>query len=231
MYRLLLIDDDRDVLVINKSFFSHKGYDVKVAVSAERGIAALETFAPDCILLDVMMPRMNGFEACGRIRERSNSPILFLTGKLDEQSKVRGLMLGGDDYIAKPYGMAELEARIIANIRRSRMASADVPDHLNFPPLEIHIASHQAFCRGENLMLTNREYDLMYMLCTHTNEIVTFEQIAIQLWGQYRVEDRSAVMMNMSRLRKKLEGVPAAANLIETEWGRGYRFIGERKSL
>lgn len=224
MHKLLLIDDDNEVLLINRQYFTRKGYEVRCAPSAREGLAALAGFPPDCILLDVMMPQIDGFEACRRIREKTDAPILFLTGKLDEESKVKGLLTGGDDYIAKPYGLAELEARIIANIRRSHTQSAP----LSFPPLEINVAAHQAILFGEPLGLTNREYELLHLLAVNANRLVTFEQISTHLWGSYRYEDRSSVMVGMSRLRKKLNLGGTARDFIETEWGKGYTFVYNR---
>lgn len=224
MPKLLMIDDDREVLLINRRYFSRKGYDVKCAPGAREGIDSLESFAPDCILLDVMMPRLDGFEACRLIREKTDAPILFLTGKLDEPSKIRGLLTGGDDYIAKPYGLAELEARIVANIRRVSMEGKAPPKRLRFPPLEIDMEAHQAYLDGNDLRLSNREYDLLYFLATHAGRLVTYEEIAAQLWGSYREEDRNPVMVHVSRLRKKLGCGEDSPEFIETVWSKGYQF-------
>ena len=224
MYRLLLIDDDLEVLRIHDSFFTSKGYTVSLAENAEKGLAQLKKHPFDCILLDIMIPGINGFEAYPRIRAETDAPVLFLTGRLDEESAVRGLMSGADDYITKPCGLAELEARILACIRRHTKSatSAAQPLRLSIPPLEIDIAAHQAYCDGESLQLTGREYDILYLLAVNKGKTVTYEQIANQMWGTFREDDRRSVMVSVSRLRKKLELHSALPEMIETVWSEGY---------
>ena len=230
MYTLLLIDDDAEVLSIHEKYFIGKGYAVHLALNAEDGLRLLGSHSFDCILLDVMMPGIDGIEACRQIRKSTDAPVLFLTGCLDEISKVRGLASGADDYIAKPCSLVELEARVAANIRRSaRLASSESQAlHLYFSPLEIDVVGHRAYCNGEALPLTSREYDLLYLLVTHHGKTVTYEQIGRLLLGTYQETDRRLVMVSISRLRKKLENSHVPTWMIETDWGRGYQFIGRK---
>ena len=225
MYTLLLIDDDREMLEITSASFRDNGYTVYTAENARRGLDALAKISPDCIILDVMMPGMNGFDAFRRIRERTGTPVIFLTGRISEDDKVSGLLMGADDYMEKPFSFRELEARVRATLRRSALAS---PGVLSFPPLEIDIIGHKALCDGEDLCLTTREYGLLYMLATSNGQVVTYEDIGNHIWGSYRSNDRSTVMVSMSRLRKKLDVDPIAANMIETVWTTGYKFVGKR---
>ncbi|MDY2590887.1 MAG: response regulator transcription factor, partial [Agathobacter sp.] len=153
MAKLLLIDDDTEVLSVNKKYFMKEHYEVKTADSAEKGLKLLSTFEADCILLDIMMPGMDGFEACKRIRKISKAPIIILSGKTSEDDKINGLLLGADDYMIKPYSLRELSARIQVQIRRhaaSEVASATV---LAFPPLKIDIAMHKAYYDTEEILL------------------------------------------------------------------------------
>jgi DNA-binding response OmpR family regulator len=229
MDKLLMVDDDREVLAINKKYFVKKGYEVRTASNGKEGLRQLAGFGPDCVVLDVMMPGMGGMAFLEELRKTENVTVLFLTGKLDEKAKVQGLMLGADDYIAKPCSLIELEARVAANIRRHRAAAKPQLSNLSFPPLEIDIVAHQAFCDGESLGLSNREYDLLYFLATHVGELVTFEQIADQMWGYYQPEDRRVMMVSMSRLRKKMEKPIDISGMIETVWSKGYKFIDRAK--
>ena len=228
MSSLLLIDDDLEMLEITSANFRDKGYTVYTANSAGKGLRLLKETPPDCVLLDIMMPSQDGFEVCRRIRMNSNVPVIFLTGRISEDDKVSGLLLGADDYVEKPFGFRELEARVQAAIRR--LASVETPGVLSFPPLEIVLAERRAYCTGRDLNLTAREYCLLHMMAVSNGEVVTYEEIGKQIWGLYREEDRGAVMVNMSRLRKKLENNPVTARMIETVWATGYKFLGRRVS-
>ena len=224
MYNLLLIDDDREMLKITEAGFRERGYRAKSMDNGERAITYIEKYTPDCIILDVRMPGANGFEVCRKIRKFSNIPVIFLTGSVSEDDKVKGLLLGADDYVEKPYSFRELEARVRAAVRR---AQASLPGKLVFPPLEIDVKAHRASCDGEDLLLTTQEYDILYFLATSKKDVVTYMDIGTQVWGSFRDQDRSTVMVIISRLRKKLEVNPVSARMIETVWSKGYRFIGK----
>ncbi len=222
-YNLFIVDDDVDVQNINQKYFEKKGFSVRLAPHGAQALKELANFAPHCILLDVMMPGMDGFVLLEEIRKKTAAPVLFLTGRVDEASKIKGLLLGADDYVTKPYSLPELEARIIANIRRH---TATVTENvLHFPPLEINIEAHKVSCEGTPLNLTNQEYDILYLLATNKGELVTFEDIGTRLWNHYIPTNRSSVMMCMSRLRRKMEMFSGMSNMVETVWGKGYRFV------
>ena len=231
MADLLLIDDDIDVLEINRKYLTGEGFRVHVADSPQKGIVLAQKINPSCIVLDVMMPGMNGFEVCKQIRTFSSAPIIFLTGKSSEDDKITGLLTGADDYLVKPYGLRELTARIQALLRRASMqiTSAAVTDSnvLTFRDLTIDKLAHKAFYKGEDLVLANREYEVLLYLATHPNQDVTFEELGTALFGVYSEEDRRSVMVNVSRLRKKMTVDYALENMIETVWSKGYRFIAK----
>ena len=222
MFKLLLIDDDREMLEITSQGFRERGYSATAICSGENIAFYIRKYSPDCILLDVRMPKVNGFEVCKKVRTMSNVPVIFLTGSVSEDDKVKGLLLGADDYVEKPYSFRELEARVRASIRRTQAA---LPGRLVFPPLEIDIESHSAYCDGEALQLTKQEYDILYYLATSKKDVLTYMDIGKQVWGSYREQDRSSVMVMISRLRKKLEINPVTARMVETVWSKGYRFI------
>lgn len=229
MASLLLIDDDVDVLEINRKFLTGEGFTVHIADTPQKGIALARKLSPSCIVLDVMMPDMDGFEVCETIRTFSSAPIIFLTGKSSEDDKINGLLTGGDDYLVKPYGLRELSARIRALLRRASLqpvppANANV---LTFRDLSIDKLKHKAFYKGEDLGLANREYEVLLYLATHPNQDVTFEELGTALFGVYSELDRRSVMVNVSRLRKKMTIDFALENMIETVWSKGYRFIAK----
>lgn len=229
MADLLLIDDDIDVLEINRKYLTGEGFTVHTADTPEKGISLAKKLNPSCIVLDVMMPGKDGFEVCRQIRTFSAAPIIFLTGKSSEDDKITGLFTGADDYLVKPYGLRELTARIQALLRRASMQAAPVADTnvLTFRDLTIDKLTHKAIYKGEDLCLANREYEVLLYLATHPNQDVTFEELGTALFGVYSEEDRRSVMVNVSRLRKKMTIDYTLENMIETVWSKGYRFISK----
>ncbi len=218
MSNILFIDDDADILDINFRYFTKEGYTVKTSSRPEDSLKLVESFHPDCIILDVMMPGINGFELCKRIRCISSAPIIFLSGRTTENDKVRGLKLGGDDYLIKPYGFRELSARIQVQLRRYR------ENIILHPPLTLNLTHHKAYYLEEEILLSNREYDLLLLLLTYANQVVSFEMISKHFWNTYSDNDRRTINVIASRLRKKLESYQALANAIETVWSKGYTF-------
>ena len=225
MAEILLIDDDREVLEINRKYLTGEGFTVYTADSPRKGIAYAKKLSPDCILLDVMLPEMDGYEVCRRIRSFSAVPVLFLTGRGTEDDKIDGLTSGGDDYIVKPYSLRELKARIDVILRRMNQLHAASETHiLTFGSLSIDKVAHKAFFQGTDLNLANREYEVLLYLAEHPDREVTFEELGTALFGSYQENDRRSVMVNVSRLRKRFEGNYELENRIETVWSRGYRF-------
>ena len=225
MAEILLIDDDREVLEINRKYLTGEGFTVYTADSPRKGIAYAKKLSPDCILLDVMLPEMDGYEVCRRIRSFSAVPVLFLTGRGTEDDKIDGLTSGGDDYIVKPYSLRELKARIDVILRRMNQLHAASESHiLTFGSLSIDKVAHKAFFQGTDLNLANREYEVLLYLAEHPDREVTFEELVTALFGSYQENDRRSVMVNVSRLRKRFEGNYELENRIETVWSRGYRF-------
>lgn len=226
MTKLLLIDDDTEVLEINQKYLSAEGFSVQTAANPIQGIEYARRLKPDCILLDVMMPQMNGFDVCAEIRKFSSVPIIFLTGKDSEDDKINGLVTGGDDYIVKPYSLRELKARIDVLMRRSQKVRPQQDTNLlTFRNLTVDKLAHKAFYKGEDLQLANREYEVLLYLVTHPNQEVTFEELGSALFGTYQESDRRSVMVNVSRLRKKMTLDFELENMIETVWSKGYKFI------
>lgn len=234
MYKILLIDDDAEVLDINKKFLMKEGYQVATSTSAKKVIPVLKKQPCDCIVLDVMMPEMNGFDACATIREFTDTPIIFLTGKSAEDDRINGLMLGADDYIVKPYSLKELSLRIQALMRRRNVAIKSGKSNassttLSFPPLQIDTVEHKVFCNEEEVALSNREFSLLHLLVSNPEQTITFEEIGTKIWGTYAEADRRSIMVNTSRLRKKLEAYPELDGMIETVWSEGYKFIPKKQ--
>ena len=225
MYRILMIDDDTEVLELNQKYFKAEGYAVKTASTAMEAIAFLHQYEADCIILDVMMPGMDGFTACAQIRKLTHAPIIFLTGKTEEDDKIRGLSAGADDYVIKPYSLRELSARINAHIKRNSFSQKDSNSNmLTIGPLSLDVVHHRAFYLEQQIELANREYELLYLFMTHPDVIMTFEEIGTALSGSYLDGDRRTVTVLTSRLRKRFESFPDLAEAIQTIWAKGYMF-------
>lgn len=223
MPKLLMVDDDTEVLEVNKRYFEQDDFTVKTASSAAEAYKVLEGFKPDCILLDVMMPGQSGFEACKEIKRLSgNAPIIFLTGRISEDDKVEGLMLGADDYIEKPYGLKELKARVSVQLRKRVALVKQATSILSVPPLKIDTLAHKVYYGDQEIPFANREYAFLYLLAKKKNTTVTFEEIGEEFFGMYSDADRRTVMVTASRMRKKLEDYTGLDNIIETVYSKGY---------
>lgn len=223
MKTLMLIDDDYEVLTINQKYFQNEGYDVLIFENAIEAIEALDTENVDCIILDIMMPHLDGMSALPLIRKKSSAPVIFLTGKDSEDDKINGLLSGADDYMIKPYSLKELSARIKVQLRKTTPVSKS--NILSFPPLTIDKMKHKAFYdQSEEINISNREYDLLLLFASHPGETITFRQIAESMWKSYNDDDRKTIMVTTSRLRKKLERYKGLENCIETVYGKGYKF-------
>lgn len=227
MATIFLIDDDKEVLEINTKFFTEQGYNVISTANPLESITILKKEKPDCIVMDVMMPGMDGYTLCKEIRKFSSVPIIFLTGKTSEDDKINGLVTGADDYMIKPYSLKELKARIDVALRRLNMMNKEKEEkgQIKFGSLVIDQIAHKALFDGEDLCLTNREYDVLVYLAERPNEEVTFAELGTALFGFYNDSDRRSVMVNVSRLRKKMEVDFELANMLETVWSKGYKFV------
>ncbi len=227
MYKILMIDDDLEVLQVNKKFFEEKECEVMVCAEASKAMEKLEHFKPDCILLDVMMPEIDGYTLCREIRKKTNVPVLFLSGKVSEDDKIEGFEAGGDDYIEKPYSLREVYVRIVANIRRnnSKASSKKNAMIINLSPFFIDKEKHKFFYEDTEIPISNKEYDLLLFLANNEGKEITFEEIGMQLWGTYMETDRRNVMVNVSRLRKKIQDQTGVEDLIRTVWSKGYTLV------
>jgi DNA-binding response OmpR family regulator len=229
---ILLVEDEPTLLATIAFNLRRDGHRVLTAANGEAALT-LAGDAPDLVILDVMLPKLDGFEVCRRIRERSAVPILMLTAKTDEVDRVVGLELGADDYLTKPFSMRELLARVKALLRRRHLLMAELDRHpttkserLVAGDLEIDVAGHRVTKAGAPLSLTPKEFDLLAFLVRHRGQVFSAERLLEQVWGYERAYDPRTVPVHIRSLREKLEEEPSRPRLIETVRGVGYRFIG-----
>jgi two-component system response regulator VicR len=225
--KVLIIEDEKQISDIVKFNLVKEGFEVETAFDGAAGLSmALET-NPDLILLDVMLPHLDGFSVCKKIRETKATPIIMLTAKEEEVDKVLGLELGADDYITKPFGVRELIARIKANMRRTGAAPGLAEDSSNvqsFGKLEIDMNRYEARKEGTALELTLREFELLKYLAERENKVFSREQLLEEVWGYEYYGDIRTVDVTVRRLREKLEDDSSDPKFIMTKRGIGYYF-------
>ena len=225
--KVLIIEDEKSISDIIKFNLKMEGFEVETAYDGQDGYMKAITEDPDLILLDIMLPLMDGFQVCRKVRETSNVPILMLTAKEEEVDKVLGLELGADDYITKPFGMRELIARIKANIRRNELVdnAKDEPANVqDFGSLEIDMNRYEVRKNGQPLELTLREFELLKYLAERENRVFSREQLLEEVWGYEYYGDIRTVDVTVRRLREKLEDDSSDPKYIMTKRGIGYYF-------
>src|SRR5919109_737679 len=206
---VLVVEDEPDIVALLRDFLADAGFDALAAGDGHAALQALETERVDCVLLDVMLPGVDGFELCRRIREQSDVPLLFLTARGDDSDKLRGLGLGADDYIVKSASPAEVVARVRAVLRRAGRSGSEgrAAAVLDYGRLVIDVGAHEVRVNGEAVPFTAREFELLEHLARHPRQILTRDQLFERLWGEYG--DRHTVTVHISRLREKIEEDPA----------------------
>lgn len=224
---VLVIDDDEDIVTLMRDFLEADGYRVITAGDGHEGLRALRENGVDCVLLDVMMPGPSGFEVLRAVRETSDVPVLFLSARQEESDKLRGLGLGGDDYIVKSSTPAEIVARIKAVLRRYQRDPRAEAGVLDFGRLVIDAPAREVRVDGEIVPLTAREYELLQLFAEHPRQVLSRDTIFERLWGPYG--DRHSLTVHIGRLREKIEEDPSDPRYIITVWGVGYRFEGEQR--
>ncbi|MEA4941452.1 MAG: response regulator [Oscillibacter sp.] len=224
---VLIVEDEKNIVDILCFNLQREGYATLEAYDGEDGLEKAQSEKPDLILLDVMLPKMNGFDVCRTLRKsRNNVPVVILTAREEETDKVLGLEIGADDYITKPFSMRELIARVRANIRRTVMSAPAAEGTMTVAgDLSINTDSHQVFRDGAVIELTQREYELLTFLASHPNKVYARIDLMEQVWNYgYVGDDARTVDVTVRRLREKIETDPANPRYILTRRGAGYYF-------
>ena len=223
MLKILLVDDDPNIRQLVNLYLQKEGFEVTMADRGDEALKMFKASPPNLILLDIMLPGMDGWQVCREVRKISNIPIIMLTAKDETFDKVLGLELGADDYIAKPFDMKELVARIKAVSRRFQ--AADAPEkELVFPGLTININQYRVMYMGKELEMPPKELELLYFLASHPGMVFTREQLLEQVWGYDYFGDSRTVDVHVKRLREKLTEGEKLGWQIKTVWGVGYKF-------
>ena len=224
--RVLVVDDEKLIVKGIKFSLEQEGLLVDCAYDGEEAVAAAKATAYDVILLDLMLPKLSGFEVCQQIREFSDVPIVMLTAKSEDIDKIMGLEYGADDYITKPFNILEVKARIKAILRRAKKQAAkeDEGNKLEAGEIRLEKDGRRVFLKGQEINLTAKEFDLLELLMTNPNKVYSRESLLNIVWGYASSGDARTVDVHVRRLREKIETNPSEPKYVYTKWGLGYYF-------
>lgn len=221
---ILIADDNIEIIKILKPYIEREGFEVIFALDGEEAILKFKHYKPELILLDIMMPIMDGIEVCNRIRKESNTPIIMITAKSEDADKIFGLNSGADDYIIKPFSPGEVIARIKAVLRRITPIANNEPSIIKFPPLEVDINNYSVRLEEENLNFTKKEMEVLWMLAASPNKIIKRDDLLDNIWGIDYFGDTRTIDTHIKRIRAKLKLEGQYNWDIKTIWGIGYKF-------
>ena len=222
--KILVIDDDTNICEMLRVYLENEGYEVKTANDGAEGVAYFKMYEPDLVLLDIMLPKKDGWQVCREIREISSKPIIMVTAKGEVFDKVLGLELGADDFVVKPFDMKELSARVKAVLRRYQAQRSQNDDEvIRFDNIEISKLKYELKLKGRSIDIPPKELELLYFLASNYNRVFTRDALLDKVWGFDYLGDSRTVDVHVKRLREKLEGVSDKWTL-KTVWGVGYKF-------
>ena len=222
--KILVVDDDSNISELLKVYFTNEGYEVKTASDGVEGISFFKMYEPDIVLLDIMLPKKDGWQVCREIREMSSKPIIMITAKGEVFDKVLGLELGADDFLVKPFDMKELSARVKAVLRRYQAHNNQDDDEVvKFENIEISRQKYELKLKGKSVDIPHKELELLYFLASNYNRVFTRDQLLDKVWGFDYLGDSRTVDVHVKRLREKLEGA-SDKWILKTVWGVGYKF-------
>lgn len=227
MKRVLIIEDETAIAELEKDYLELSDFEVTIAGDGVEGLGMALEYDYDLVILDLMLPGMDGFEICKRIREEKNTPILMVSAKRDDIDKIRGLSLGADDYITKPFSPSELVARVKAHIARyERIISTAIPknDIVEMHGIKIDKTARRVYVNEEERVFTTKEYELLLFLASNPNRVFSKDELFREIWDMDSIGDIATVTVHINKIRDKIETNTSKPQIIETIWGVGYRF-------
>ena len=229
MKQILIIEDEKKIAALEKDYLEANNFEVVIAENGENGLSLMSTKDFDLVLLDLMLPGMNGFDVCRQLRSKKDIPILMVTAQKEDIDKIRGLGIGADDYIVKPFSPSELVARVKAHINRyerltQKEKSSEVRNEINVGKLKIMPDARRVYTGDKEVKLTNKEFELLLFLATNPNIVFTKDKLFDRIWEMDALGDVATVAVHINRIRDKIEEDCNHPQYIETIWGAGYRF-------
>lgn len=222
---IMVVEDEPSIAEVVSLYLRRAGYQVIITNDGQDALEAMGRQMPELIVLDIMLPEIDGFELTRWVRDRSDVPIIMLTARRDESDRIAGLEMGADDYIVKPFSPQELVSRVRAVLRRTRGQSTEQDEHpLEFKELCIDPQTRLVNVRGEEKSLTAKEFDMLWLMARHPRQVFTRQQLLERVWGLSDYIDPGTVTVHVRRLREKIESDPSEPHYIQTVWGVGYKF-------
>lgn len=229
MNKVLIVEDDLNISTLEKDYLEANSLYVETATDGETGLQMALEKDFDLVLLDIMLPNLDGLEVCRRIREKKDIPILLVSAKKEDLDKIKGLGFGADDYIVKPFSPSELVARVLAHIRRYNRLTTKEEQHtsnevIEIDNLKLDCNSRRASINDTEILLTNKEFDLLYYLAANPDTVYSKEKLFDEIWHYDPIGETSTITVHVNRIRDKIKEVDPDADYIHTVWGKGYRF-------
>lgn len=229
MKKILIVEDDLNIQTLEKDYLEANSFSVQTAADGITGLTAALTNDFDLVLLDIMLPGMDGLEVCKKIRDKKDIPIILVSAKKEDLDKIKGLGFGADDYIVKPFSPSELVARVIAHISRYQRLTAKEEKHddskiITIDKLKLDKNARRAFVGDTEITLTNKEFDLMYFLAKSPDNVYSKEQLFNEIWYYDSIGETSTITVHVNRIRDKIKEIDPNLDYIHTVWGKGYRF-------
>ena len=225
--KILIVDDDNNIAELVALYLTKECFEPKIVNDGEEALKQFHIFHPDLILLDLMLPEVDGFDICRQVREEKNTPIIMVSAKKDDIDKIRGLGLGADDYMTKPFSPSELVARVKAHLARyERLIGSNVEQNevIEIRGLKIDKTARRVWVNGEEKSFTTKEFDLLTFLAGHPNHVYSKEELFREIWDMESIGDIATVTVHIKKIREKIEYDTSHPQYIETIWGVGYRF-------
>lgn len=224
MSRILIIEDDENILQLERDYLEANDFEVDTANNGEDGLKKALNNQYSLVLLDIMLPKMDGFEVCKKIRDTKDIPVLLVSAKKDDSAKINGLGFGADDYIVKPFSPSELVARVKAHINRyQRLTNTTEPNLVIYGDFKLNKDTGEVFLKDKEIVLTKKEFEVLYLLVTNPETIFSKNELFERVWGYDSLGDTSTLTVHINRLRDKLKATQPDTDFIKTIWGRGYR--------
>ena len=227
MSRILIVDDEKSIAELERDYLELSGFEVEVANDGQTGLQKSLSEDYDLIILDLMLPEVDGFEICRQVRAEKNTPIIMVSAKKDDIDKIRGLGLGADDYMTKPFSPSELVARVKAHLARyERLVGSAIEENkvIEIRGIKIDTTARRVWINGEEKAFTTKEFDLLTFLASHPNHVYTKDELFSEIWDMESIGDIATVTVHIKKIREKIEFDTSNPQYIETIWGVGYRF-------
>ncbi|ADL50434.1 response regulator transcription factor [Clostridium cellulovorans] len=229
MKKILIVEDDLTIAKLQRDYLEVKGFEVDIATDGVEGLDKIKNNSYDLVILDIMLPKLHGYNVMKSIQDEKDFPVLMVSAKKEEIDKIKGLSLGADDYITKPFSPGELVARVEAHIKnyerlKNKFGSKPQDNDIIIRGLQVKKPSRQVFINGKEVNLTQKEFDLLLYLVENPNRVFGREELFERIWGLEALGDNATITVHIGRIRDKIESNPSEPQYIETVWGAGYRF-------